>query len=251
MSKKLEGKVALVTGASKGIGAGIALRLASEGAAVAVNYSSSKAEADRVAAKIKEGGGRAIAIRANVAKPDEAKALVVATTKEFGPIDILVNNAGVYAIGPLEAITPEQFHKHFDLNVLGLLLVTQEAVKSFNEKGGSIINVSSVLSTIAPPQGAVYVSSKAAVDAITSVLSKELGAKQIRVNAVNPGMILTEGLHAVGFDEGPWRDFFEKNTPLGRVGEVEDITGPVLFLASDDSRYVSGETIRAAGGFNG
>jgi 3-oxoacyl-[acyl-carrier protein] reductase len=157
----------------------------------------------------------------------------------------------VNAVGPLEAITPEHFHKHFDLNVLGLLLVTQEAVKSFNEKGGSISNVSSVLSTIALPQAAVYVSSKAAVDAITSVLSKELGAKQIRVNAVNPGMILTEGLHAVGFDEGPMRDFFEKNTPLGRVGEVEDITGPVLFLASDDSGYVSGETIRAAGGFNG
>jgi 3-oxoacyl-[acyl-carrier protein] reductase len=248
MAKRLEGKVALVTGASKGIGAEIALQLAAAGAMVAVNYSSSKEGADRVVAQIVQNGGKAVALRANVTIPAEAQGLVAATREAFGPLDILVNNAGVYEFAPLDAITPEHFHRQFDLNVLGLLLVSQEAVRVFNEKGGSIINISSGVSTIAPPNSAVYTATKASVDAITSVLSKELAPRKIRVNAVNPGMVVTEGVQSAGFDHGDMRDWVEATTPLARVGTVQEIAGPVVFLASDDASYITGETLHVTGG---
>jgi 3-oxoacyl-[acyl-carrier protein] reductase len=248
MTRKLEGKVALVTGASKGIGAEIALQLAAAGASVAVNYSSSKEGADRVVAEITKNGGKAIAIRANVTSPAEVKGLVAATNEAFGALDILVNNAGIYEFSPLDGITPEHFHRHFDLNVLGLLLVSQEAVRAFNEKGGSIINISSGVSTIAPANTAVYTATKASVDAITMVLAKELAPRKIRVNAVNPGMIVTEGVQSAGLDEGAMRDWIEAATPLARVGTVQEIAGPVVFLASDDASYITGETLHATGG---
>ena len=248
MDKKLEGKIALVTGASKGIGAAIALRLAGEGAAVAVNYSSSKEGADRVVAEITRKGGRAVAVYGNLAKPEEIKGVVDATKKTFGAIDILVNNAGIYEFAPLEAITPEHFHKQFDLNVLGVLLTTQEAVRAFNDKGGSVVNISSGVSTITPPNSAVYTATKSAVDAITMVLSKELAAQKIRVNAVNPGMIKTEGVVAAGFHEGDMRTWIESVTPMGRIGTVDEIASVVAFLVSDDATYVTGETLHVTGG---
>jgi 3-oxoacyl-[acyl-carrier protein] reductase len=248
MTQKLEGKVALVTGASKGIGAEIALQLAAAGASVAVNYSSSKEGADRVVAEIVRNGGKAIAIRANVAHPAEIPGLIAATREAFGPLDILVNNAGVYEFSPLDGITPEHFHRHFDVNVLGLLLVSQEAARAFNEKGGSIINISSGVSTIAPANSAVYTATKASVDAITKVLSKELAPRKIRVNAVNPGMVVTEGVRSAGFDGGAMRDWVEAATPLARVGTVGEIAGPVVFLASDDASYITGETLHVTGG---
>lgn len=248
MTRKLEGKVALVTGASKGIGAEIALQLAAAGASVAVNYNSGKEGADRVVAEIAKNGGRAIAIRANVANPAEVQGLVAATRESFGALDILVNNAGIYEFSPLDGITPEHFHRHFDLNVLGLLLVSQEAVRAFNEKGGSIINISSGVSTIAPANTAVYTATKASVDAITMVLAKELAPRKIRVNAVNPGMIVTEGVQSAGFDEGAMREWIEATTPLARVGTVREIAGPVAFLASDDASYITGETLHVTGG---
>jgi len=227
MTKRLEGKVALVTGASKGIGAGIAARLAAEGAAVAVNYSSSKEAADRVVAGITGKGGKAVAVHGNLADGNGAKSVVAETVKAFGAIDILVNNAGVYDFAPLDGITPEHFHKHFDLNVLGLLLVSQEAARHFNEAGGSIINISSGASTIAPPNSAVYTGTKASVDAISSVLSKELAPRKIRVNTVNPGMIATEGVVSAGLAEGDMRKWIESVTPLARIGKVEEIAAAV------------------------
>ena len=248
MTKKLEGKVALVTGASKGIGAEIARQLAAAGASVAVNYSSSKEGADRVVADIAANGGKAVAIRANVTNPAEVQGLIAATKKAFGALDILVNNAGIYEFSPLDGITPEHFHRQFDLNVLGLLLVSQEAVRAFNENGGSIINISSGVSTIAPANTAVYTASKASVDAITKVLAKELAPRKIRVNAVNPGMIVTEGMQSAGLDEGAMRDWIEATTPLARVGTVREIAGPVVFLASDDASYITGETLQVTGG---
>lgn len=248
MSKKLEGKVALVTGASKGIGAAIAQRLADDGATVVVNYSSSKEGADRVVAGIIGKGGKALAVQGNLSKPEEIKRVIDATKKAFGAIDILVNNAGVYEFAPLEAITPEHFHKQFDLNVLGLLLTTQEAVRAFGDKGGSIVNISSGVSTITPPNSAVYTATKSAVDAITMVLSKELAAKSIRVNAVNPGMIATEGVVAAGFHEGDMRNWIESVTPMGRIGTVDEIASVVAFLVSSDAAYVTGETLHITGG---
>jgi 3-oxoacyl-[acyl-carrier protein] reductase len=248
MSQRLAGKVALVTGASKGIGAEIALQLAAAGALVAVNYSSSKEGADRVVAEIVQKGGKAIALRADVSVPAEAQGLVAATREAFGPLDILVNNAGVYQFAPLDAITPEHFHRQFDLNVLGLLLVSREAVRVFNDKGGSIINISSGISTLAPPDSAVYTATKASVDAITKVLAKELAPRKIRVNAVNPGMIVTEGVQSAGFDKGAMREWIEGTAPLARVGTVQEIAGPVVFLASDDASYITGETLHATGG---
>lgn len=249
MTKKLEGKVALVTGASKGIGAEIALRLAAEGASVAVNYASSKQGADDVVAKIKTRGGKAVAVGGNLADPKAAKTVVADAVKALGPIDILVNNAGVYEFAPLDAITPEHFHRHFDLNVLGLLLTSQEAAQHFSANGGSIINISSGVTTITPPGSAVYTATKASVDAITSVLSKELAPKKIRVNAVNPGMIITEGVKTAGFDQGELRTQIESITTLGRVGKVEEVAGAVAFLASDDASYITGEAINVTGGF--
>ncbi|MES2197189.1 MAG: glucose 1-dehydrogenase [Pseudomonadota bacterium] len=250
MTKRLEGKVALVTGASKGIGAGIAARLAAEGAAVAVNYSASREAADRVVAAISAAGGKAVAVRGNLTDGNDVKALVAETVKAFGPIDILVNNAGVYDFAALDGITPEHFHRHFDLNVLGLLQVTQEAARHFNAAGGSIINISSGVSTLAPPNAAVYTATKAAVDTISSVLSKELAPRKIRVNSVNPGMIETEGVVAAGLHEGDMRQWIESATPMGRIGKVEEIASAVAFFASDDASYVTGETLHVTGGLH-
>ena len=250
MTKRLEGKVALVTGASKGIGAEIAVRLAAEGAAVAVNYSASKDAADRVVAAIAAKGGKAVAVHGNLTDGDDVKKLVAETVKAFGAIDILVNNAGLYDFAPLDGITPEHFHRHFDLNVLGLLLVSQEAARHFNEAGGSIVNISSGVSTLAPPNSAVYTATKAAVDSISSVLSKELAPRKIRVNTVNPGMIATEGVVAAGLHEGDMRQWIESATPMGRIGKAEEIAAAVAFFASSDASYVTGETMHVTGGLH-
>jgi 3-oxoacyl-[acyl-carrier protein] reductase len=247
-TKKLEGKVAVVTGASKGIGAAIAKYLAAEGASVIVNYASSKEGASRVVAEIAENGGTAIAVQANVAKKPDIVRLFAETKKAFGRIDILVNNAGIYEFSPLEAITEEHFHKQFDLNVLGLLLTTQEAVKYFSSSGGSIINISSSASTLTPPNTSVYSATKGAVDAVTRSLAKELGPRQIRVNAINPGMVETEGVRAAGFDKSDFRKQLESQTPLGRIGQVEDIAPTAVFLASADSAWITGETFIISGG---
>ena len=245
---KLTGQVAVVTGASKGIGADIARHFAAEGAAVVVNYSSSKEGADRVVDEITKRGGKAIAVQANVARKAEVERLFSATKKAFGKIDILVNNAGVYDWSPLEEITEEQFHKHFDVNVLGLLLATQEAVKQFDSAGGSIINISSAVTSLTPPNSSVYTGTKGAVDAITRTLAKELGPRNIRVNAINPGMVETEGVIAAGFNEGEFRKGVEAQTPLGRIGQPDDIAPAAVFLASSDAKYITGETLRIAGG---
>ena len=245
---KLTGQVAVVTGASKGIGAEIARDFAAAGAAVVVNYSSSKEGADRVVDEITKRGGKAIAVQANVARKAEVERLFSAAKKAFGKIDILVNNAGVYEFSPLEEITEEQFHKHFDVNVLGLLFATQEAVKQFDPTGGSIINISSAVTSLTPPNASVYTGTKGAVDAITRTLAKELGARNIRVNAINPGMVETEGVIAAGFNEGEFRKGVEAQTPLGRIGQPDDIAPAAVFLASSDAKYITGETLRIAGG---
>ena len=248
-TQKLAGKVAIVTGASKGIGASIAKHLADEGAAVAVNYSSSKEGADRVVAEISAKGGKAIAMQANVAKKADIERLFAETEKVFGRLDILVNNAGVYEFAPLEDITEEHFHKLFDLNVLGLILTSQEGVKHFGPSGGSIINISSVASTAAGPTTSVYSATKAAVDAVTKSLAKELGPRNIRVNAINPGMVETEGVRAAGIVESDFRKQVEALTPLGRIGQPQDIAPAAVFLASEDSSWITGETFVITGGF--
>jgi 3-oxoacyl-[acyl-carrier protein] reductase len=248
MSKKLAGKVAVVTGASKGIGAAIARHLADEGAAVVVNYSSSKEGAERVVAEIARNGGKAVAVQANVAKPSEIRRLFSAATEAFGRLDVLVNNAGIYEFAPLEAITPEHFHKQFDLNVLGLILATQEAAKHFGPEGGSVINISSVVSTAAPPNASVYSATKAAVDAVTKSLAKELGPRKVRVNSINPGMVETEGFKAAGIHESDMRKQVEAQTPLGRIGRPDDIAPTAVHLASADSKWVTGETFYISGG---
>ena len=245
---KLTGKVAVVTGASKGIGADIAKHLAAEGAAVVVNYASSKEGADRAVDEITKRGGKAIAIQANVAKKADVERLFSATEKALGKIDILVNNAGIYEFSPLDEVTEQQFHKHFDVNVLGLLLATQEGVRHFNPDGGSIINISSAVTSLTPPNASVYTATKGAVDAITRTLAKELGSRKIRVNAINPGMIETEGVVSAGFNEGEFRKTIEAQTPLGRIGQPNDIAPAAVFLASSDSKYITGETLRIAGG---
>ena len=249
--KKLEGKVAVVTGASKGIGAGIAKQLAAEGASVVVNYSSSKKGADLVVAEITEKGGKAIAVGANVAKRADIEKLFAETKQAFGKVDILVNNAGLYEFLPLEGITEEHFTKHFNLNVLGLLLTTQEAVKHFPDKGGSIINLSSVVGRSAVPGASVYSATKGAVNSITQALSKELGPKKIRVNGVAPGLVVTEGTAVLGVAdaENDFQKAFVAQAPVGRVGQPQDIATAVAFLASDDSSWVSGETWYVAGGY--
>jgi 3-oxoacyl-[acyl-carrier protein] reductase len=246
--KNLEGKVALVTGASKGIGAAIARELGSRGAAVAVNYSGSKAGADKVVEEIKKAGGKAIAVQANVADPDSIGPLVDTVVKTFGPIDILVNNAGIYEFGPLEQITPEHFHKQFNLNVLGLLLVTKAAVAQFNPAGGSIVNISSVVADGAP-HASVYSATKGAVDTISKSLAQELGPKKIRVNSLSPGLIETEGVHAAGFMGSDLQKSAEARTPLGRIGQPQDIATAAALLASSDSGWINGQAIQAAGGF--
>jgi 3-oxoacyl-[acyl-carrier protein] reductase len=245
----LQGKVALVTGASKGIGAAIARELAARGAAVAVNYSGSKAAAEKVVAGIRAAGGKAIAVQANVAEPASIQPLIDAVATQLGPIDVLVNNAGIYEFGPLEAITPDHFHKQFDVNVLGLLLVTQAAVTKFNPAGGSIINVGSVVGRMSFPNAAVYSATKGAVDSITVSLSKELGAKKIRVNALNPGVVDTEGTRDAGFIGTDFEKNAAAETPLGRIGQPQDIATAAAFLASTDSGWLSGQTIYASGGY--
>jgi 3-oxoacyl-[acyl-carrier protein] reductase len=247
-TKKLTGKVAVVTGASKGIGAAIAKHLAAEGAAVVVNYASSKAGADKVVAEITSAGGRAVAVQGDVAKKSDIDRLFAETRKAYGQLDILVNNAGVYEFAPLEQITEEHFHKQFNLNVLGLLLTTQEALKYFSSTGGSVVNLSSLVSTLAPPNGSVYSATKGAVDVITGSLAKELGARKIRVNAVRPGLVETEGTVTSGFTSGEFHDQYVKNAPLGRIGRPQDIATAVTFLASDDASWVTGETLLVSGG---
>src|SRR6266571_2949924 len=243
---KLKDKVAIVTGASKGIGASIATHLAAEGAAVVVNYASSKDAADRVVAEITRSGGRAVAVRADVSKQAEITRLFAATKTAFGRLDILVNNAGVYEFLPLGEVTEERFHKQFDLNVLGVLLASKEAVKHFDAAGGSIVNISSAVSTLTLPNTSVYAASKAAVDAITRSLAKELGPRNIRVNAVNPSMVETEGTHAGGFAEGEIRKQLEAQTPLGRIGQPDDVAPAVVFLASGEAGWITGETLLIA-----
>jgi 3-oxoacyl-[acyl-carrier protein] reductase len=247
--KTLEGKVAIVTGASKGIGAAIAKHLAAAGAAVVVNYAASKEAADRVVSQIVSKGGQAVAVQANLMNKEEIERLFSQARKAFNRLDILVNNAGVYEFLPLEQVTAEHFHKMFDLNVLGLLFASQEAVKHFGPTGGSIINISSVAATSAPPTGSVYSATKAAVDTITRSLAKELGPRKIRVNAVNPGMVETEGTHALGITESDFRKQTELHTPLGRIGQPEDIAPAVVFLASPDSAWITGETLHITGGY--
>lgn len=248
MSQKLQGKVAVVTGASKGIGARIALSLAAEGAAVVVNYASSKEGADRVVAEITGNGGRAVAVQANVAKQADVQRLFAETKKAFGRLDVLVNNAGIYEFAPLENVTAEHFHKQFDLNVLGLLFATQEAAKLFGPDGGSVVNLSSVVARSAVPTSSVYSGTKAAVEAVTRSLAMELGPRKIRVNTVNPGMVETEGLHSTGIAESDFKQQVIDKTPLGRIGQPSDIAPAVVFLASNDSSWITGENFYIAGG---
>jgi 3-oxoacyl-[acyl-carrier protein] reductase len=233
---KLNGKVAVVTGASKGIGAGIAKQFAAEGASVVVNYASSKTDADKIVDEIMKRGGTAVAVQGNVAKKAEVERLFAAAEKAVGKIDILVNNAGIYEFTPLEEVTEEKFHRQFDVNVLGLLLVTQEALKHFNPAGGSIINISSGVSSVTPPSFSIYTGTKGAVDAI------------IRVNAINPGLVITEGVTTAGFDQSDFRKTLESQTPLGRIGQTDDIAPAAVFFASSDSKWITGETLLIAGG---
>jgi 3-oxoacyl-[acyl-carrier protein] reductase len=244
---KLTGKVAVVTGASKGIGAAIAKSLAAEGATVVVNYASSKAGADTVVAAITAAGGKAVAVGGDASKAAEANGIIDAAIKNYGRLDILVNNSGVYEFTPIEAITEEQFHKAFNVNVLGLLLTTQAAVKHLSE-GASIINVGSVASRITPPNSAVYAGTKGAVDAITGVLSRELGPKKIRVNTINPGVVETEGTHSGGVIGSDFEKAAIAQTPLGRIGQPGDIASIAVFLASEDSAWLTGEQLLATGG---
>ena len=245
---KLANKVALVTGASKGIGAGIAKALAADGASVVVNYATSKEGADKVVAEIKAKGGKAVAVQGDFSKQEDIGKVFAEVKKSFGRLDTLVNNAGVYAFAPLEQVTVEEYHRIFDLNVLGLLLASKESLKYFGPEGGSIINIGSVVTSLTPPGSSVYSATKSAVEAITHVLAKELGPKKIRVNSINPGMVETEGVHAAGFIGSD----FEKNavaqTPLGRIGQPQDIAKVAAFLASDDSAWLTGELLKAGGG---
>jgi 3-oxoacyl-[acyl-carrier protein] reductase len=246
---KLSGKVAVVTGASKGIGASIAEYLAAEGATIVVNYASSKTDADQVVDRITKRGGTALAVQANVAKQADIERLFAETKKAFGRLDILVNNAGIYEFSPLENITEEHYQRHFDLNVRAVLFVSQAALKLFNSAGGSIINMSSVVSTMALPNAAVYSGSKAAVDAIARSLAAELGPRRIRVNAIRPGMVETEGTRSAGITESDMRKQVEAQTPLGRIGQPRDIANLAVFLASDDSSWITGETFLISGGY--
>jgi 3-oxoacyl-[acyl-carrier protein] reductase len=247
MSQKLSGKVAVVTGASKGIGAAIATHLAAEGAAVVVNYATSKSGADRVVSEIAKKGGKAVAVQGDVSKQADIRRLFAETKKAFGRLDILVNNAGIYEFSPLENVTAEHFHKQFDLNVLGLILSSQEAVKYFGPDGGSIVNISSVAAD-GIASASVYSGTKAAVDAVTKSLAKELGPRKVRVNSINPGMVQTEGWHAAGLAESDLRKQIEAQTPLGRIGKPEDIAPAAVYFASPDSAWVTGETLYISGG---
>ncbi len=245
---KLSGKVAVVTGASKGIGASIAEHMAAEGASVVVNYASSKSGAEAVVARIEGKGGKAIAVQGDVSSIEDIRRLFAETKKAYGKVDILVNNAGFYEFAPLEAITPEHIQKHLSVNVVGLIFTTQEAVKLMGPEGGSIVNIGSIVGSMPGPQAAIYSATKAAVDAISVSLSQELGGRKIRVNSLAPGMIETEGLRASGLSEGAFRDQQERETPLGRIGHPDDIAPAATFLASDDARWITGQVIIAAGG---
>lgn len=245
---RLKDKVAIVTGASKGIGASIAKYFAQEGASVVVNYASSKQGADSVVSEITSKGGKAVAVQADVSKPAEIDRLFDEAKKAFGKLDILVNNAGIYEFSPIEDVTEEHFHKQFNLNVLGLIFASRAAVKHFGPEGGSIINISSTASTFAPPNTVVYSATKGAVDTATKVLAGELGPRNIRVNSINPGMVETEGVHALGITESDFRKQFEERTPLGRIGQVEDIAPAAVFFASADSAWITGETLVISGG---
>jgi 3-oxoacyl-[acyl-carrier protein] reductase len=245
---KLANKVAIVTGASKGIGAGIAKALAADGASVVVNYASSKDGADKVVAEIKAKGGKAVAVQGDFSKKEDISKVYSETKKTFGRLDTVVNNAGVYEFVPLGDITEESFHKMFNLNVLGLILSSQEALKYFGPEGGSIINIGSVASSTNPPTSSVYTATKGAVDSVTRVLSKELGPKKIRVNSINPGMVETEGVHAAGVIGSDFQKAIEAQTPLGRIGQPGDIGPIAVFLASDDSNWLTGELVLAGGG---
>ncbi|MFC5067399.1 SDR family NAD(P)-dependent oxidoreductase [Flaviflagellibacter deserti] len=246
---KLAGKVAVVTGASKGIGAGIAKALAEAGASVVVNYAGSKDGAEKTVVEITKAGGKAIAVQADVAKSADVERLFKETVAAYGPADILVNNAGVYAFGAIEDFTEEEFHRQFNINVLGLLQATRAAVKGFGDKGGSVINISSLASRITPPNSAIYSGTKGAVDAITATLAKELGPRQIRVNSINPGPVETEGYVTVGVANSEVETQMVAQTPLGRVGQPQDIARVAVFLASEDAGWLTGESIIAAGGF--
>ena len=248
-TQKLAGKVAVVTGASKGIGADIARHLAAEGAAVVVNYARSKEGADRVVDEITKRGGQAIAVQGDVAKKTDIERLFTATNKAFGRLDILVNNAGVYQFTPLEEVTENEFHREFNTNVLGLILATREAVKYFGVEGGSVINISSVASSVTPPASVIYTATKGAVDAVTRVLAKELGPRKIRVNSINPGAVETEGYRAIGIPGSDFEKQAAAQTPLGRIGQPRDIAPVAVFLASSDGAWITGETLRVAGGF--
>ena len=248
-TQKLAGKVAVVTGASKGIGAGIAKHLAAEGAAVVVNYASSKEDADRVVDEITKRGGQGIAVQGDVAREADIERLFAATNKAFGRLDILVNNAGVYQFTPLEEMAENEFHREFNTNVLGLILATREAVKYFGVEGGSVINIGSVASSVTPPASVIYTATKGAVDAVTRVLAKELGSRKIRVNSINPGAVETEGYRAIGIPGSDFEKQAAAQTPLGRIGQPRDIAPVAVFLASSDSAWITGETLRVAGGF--
>ena len=244
---KLTGKIAVVTGASKGIGAAIAEHLAKQGASVVVNYATSRQGADAVVERITNAGGNAIAVQADLSKQDDAVRLFAETKKTYGKLDILINNAGVYEFAPLDAVTPEHFHKQFDLNVLGLLLATREASKLMGE-GGSILNIGSIVGRWAAPGGSVYSATKAAVDSLTVALARELGPRKIRVNALNPGMVETEGLHSTGVMGSDFQKEVEAATPFGRLGKPDDIARAAVFFASDDAGWITGETLVASGG---
>jgi len=244
---KLSGKVAVVTGASKGIGAAIAKALGHAGASVVVNYASSKDGAEKVVDEINSNGGKAVAVGGDVTKQADATSIIDAAIKNYGRLDIVVNNSGVYEFTPVEDITEEQFHRMFNVNVLGLLFVTQAAIKYLGE-GSSIINIGSGVTRITPPNSAVYTGTKGAVDAITGVFSREFGAKKIRVNSINPGMVETEGAHAAGFIGSEFQSALEGQTPLGRIGQPDDIANVAVFLASDDSAWLTGEQLLATGG---
>lgn len=244
----LKGKVAVVTGASKGIGAAIAKGLGAAGAAVVVNYASSKEGADTVVAEIIRKGGKAIAVQGDVSKAADVKRLFAETKKAFGAPSVLVNNAGIYAFAPLESVTEDEFHREFNTNVLGPILTTQEALKHFGPDGGSVINISSVASESAPPNSVVYSATKGAVDSISRVLGKELAARNIRVNTIAPGGVETEGVHAAGIIGSDFEKQIVADTPLGRLGQPDDIAGVAVFLASEQARWLTGERITASGG---
>jgi 3-oxoacyl-[acyl-carrier protein] reductase len=246
--KKLQNKVAVVTGASKGIGAEIAKTLAAEGASVVVNYASSKEAADHVVAEITGKGGKAVAVQGDVSKAADVQRIFAETKQKFGKLDVLVNNAGIYQFAPLGEITEDHFHRQFNTNVLGLILATQEAARLFGPEGGSIINIGSSVSRLAPPATVVYTASKGAVDAVTHVLAKELGPRKIRVNSINPGMVETDGVRATGIAGSDFQKEMEAQTPLGRIAQPGDIAPIAVFLASADSGWLTGETLMASGG---